>query len=249
MFIIALTKPSKIRIINIDCYFSIAKGDVDNLRESEFIKEYFEEYDETFTWRIIDAEEQEILKNELIKQTSGNPHLHIKKFQMSDIIPAARHKTRNDVLFILPGGECAIIHLVCDAQDKEDEMHFVFFSSCYSALKYISKQYRTEYLGEKEFVLSSKDKAEISIFALQFILFFTVPYNIRGIITVLFGIILYVMILLDWKNSGFNLIRDRKMEHSKVIPLLRFQVAYVFIISVMLVIGIPLSFISEWIAS
>ena len=80
MFIIALTKPSKIRIINIDCYFSIAKGDVDNLRESEFIKEYFEEYDETFTWRIIDAEEQEILKNELIKQTSGNPHLHIKKF-------------------------------------------------------------------------------------------------------------------------------------------------------------------------
>ena len=51
------------------------------------------------------------------------------------------------------------------------------------------------------------------------------------------GVILYVMILCDWKASGFNLFRDRMLYHSKVIPLLRYQIAYVSVITCFMVIG------------
>ena len=53
-------------------------------------------------------------------------------------------------------------------------------------------------------------------------------------------IILYAMILFDWKENGFNIIRDRKLDHVKVIPLLRYQIAYISIITIMILIGIPL---------
>jgi hypothetical protein len=101
-----------------------------------------------------------------------------------------------------------------------------------------------EFLGENEFVLSSKDKTEIVLFVLQFLFAIVVPSHLRGIVVVIFGIILYAMILIDWKENGFNLIRDRKLEHIKVIPLLRYQIAYIAIITLFLIIGIPLSIVS-----
>lgn len=211
------------------------------MEEIAFIQNCFSTYDETFTWYIPDEAEKASVKEQLIRETSDNPHLHIKKYNKDSIIPLARHKERNDILFLLPGGECAIAHLVFENSASEDELHFVFFSSCQSALKYILKQYRTEFLGEKEFVLSSKDKTEIFLFALQFIMFLIFPSSMRGGIAVVFGIILYAMILFDWKESGFNLIRDRKLDHIKVIPLLRYQIAYISIITVMMLIGIPLT--------
>ena len=109
-------------------------------------------------------------------------------------------------------------------------------------MKFILKQYRIEYLGEKEFVLSQRDKSEIILFLLQFVLFLALP-KIRSIVSVVLGIILYALILVDWKESGFNLIRDRKLDHIKVIPLLKYQIAYISIITVMLIIGIPLTVI------
>ena len=73
-------------------------------------------------------------------------------------------------------------------------------------------------------------------------MFLAIP-KIRNIVAVVLGIILYILILVDWKESGFNLFRDRKLDHVRVIPLLRYQIAYISIITVMLIIGIPLAVI------
>ncbi len=212
------------------------------MEELDFIRNSFNSYDDTFTWYIPDESEKAEIMEELARETYDNPHLHINKYEMKDIIPAARHRERDDILFLMPGGECAIAHLLYGRKaDENEDLHFVFFSSSSSAMKYIMKQYRTEYFGEKEFILSAKDKVEIVLFALQFILFLVLPGSIRGTAAVVFGIILYAMILLDWKDSGFNLIRDRKLDHVKVIPLLRYQIAYILSISVMIVIGLILA--------
>ena len=165
-----------------------------------FIKSCFESYDENFTWYIPDEDEKKSIKEELIKETEKNPHLHINKYQVEEIVPLVKHKVRNDIMFSLPGGECVIAHLVYENLNADD-LHFVFFSNCQSALKYIHKQYRIEFLGENEFVLSSKDKTEIVLFSLQFLLSFMLPQNLRGIVVVGFGIILYAMILYDWKMA------------------------------------------------
>ncbi|MGN0582525.1 MAG: hypothetical protein ACI4KB_07460, partial [Oscillospiraceae bacterium] len=206
------------------------------MEEISFIQESFDSYDDTFTWYIPDEDEKILLKDQLARETYDNPHLHIKKYDADKILTLAKHKEKNDVLFLLPDGHCTIAHLSMDNK-TDDSLHFVFFSNCCSAMKYILKQYRTEYLGEKEFVLSSKDKTEIVLFAVQFILFLIMPKSVRGIVSVILGIILYIMILLDWKESGFNIIRDRKLDHVKVIPLLRYQIAYISIITIMLLIG------------
>lgn len=211
------------------------------MEELAFIQNCFDSYDETFTWYIPGDEEKAVIKEQLIKETADNPHLHIKKYDTDKIIPLAKHKDRNDILFLLPGGECTIAHLVVYDNAADEDLHFVFFSSCQSAMKYILKQYRIEYLGEKEFILSSKDKAEILLFLLQLILFLVLPSSIRGEVSVLCGIFLYAMILFDWKESGFNLIRDRKLDHEKVIPLLKYQIAYISILTIMMIIGIPLT--------
>lgn len=214
------------------------------MEEISFIQEYFDSYDETFTWIIPGDNEKINLKNQLVKETRDNPHLHIKKYDADKILTLAKHREKNDVLFLLPDGSCTIAHLSFDSKSDEDALHFVFFSNCSSAVKYILKQYRTEYLGEKDIVLSSKDKTEIILFAIQFCLFFFLPKSLKGGVFVVFGIILYAMILFDWKESGFNIIRDRKLDHVKVIPLLRYQIAYISIITVMLLIGIPLSVVT-----
>lgn len=210
----------------------------------DFIQNCFSTYDETFTWYLPDETEKSAIMEQLGKETYDNPHLHINKFDRKDIVPVAKHKERNDILFIMPDGVCAIAHLMYDnkANDEED-LHFVFFSSSQSAMKYILKQYRTECCGEKEFVLSRRDKAEIALFVLQFVLFLVLP-GIRGAVSVILGIVLYAFILADWKESGFNLIRDRKLDHVKVIPLLKFQIAYISIITVMLLIGIPVTLLN-----
>ncbi|MBR3023297.1 MAG: hypothetical protein IKH71_02470 [Oscillospiraceae bacterium] len=213
------------------------------MEELAFIQNCFDSYDETFTWYIPDETEKAAIMEQLKKETYDNPHLYVSRYNKDEIIPAARHKTKNDILFIMPDGTCAIAHLLYGkkADDKED-LHFIFFSSAQSAMKFILKQYRIEYLGEKEFVLSQRDKSEIILFLLQFVLFLALP-KIRSIVSVVLGIILYALILVDWKESGFNLIRDRKLDHIKVIPLLRYQIAYISIITVMLIIGIPLTVI------
>lgn len=206
-----------------------------------FIQNCFSTYDETFTWYLPDEAEKSAIMEQLNRETYDNPHLHINKFDKKDIIPVAKHKNRNDILFIMPDGVCAIAHLMYGNKASDDEdLHFVFFSSSQSAMKYILKQYRTECFGEKEFVLSKRDKTEIALFALQFVLFIIFP-GIRGAVAVVLGIVLYALILVDWKESGFNLIRDRKLDHVKVIPLLKYQIAYILIITVMLLIGIPLT--------
>lgn len=210
------------------------------MEEISFIQESFNSYDDTFTWIIPDDDEKILLKDQLAKETYDNPHLHIKKYDPDKILTLARHKERNDILFLLPDGKCTIAHLIFENRNDEETLHFVFFSNCRSAMKYILKQYRTEYLGEKEVVLSSKDKTEIILFAVQFLLFLFLPKSLRGGVSVVFGIILYAMILFDWKENGFNIIRDRKLDHVKVIPLLRYQIAYISIITIMILIGIPL---------
>lgn len=209
-----------------------------------FIHNCIKSYDDTFTWYIPDEAEKKSIMDELKKETYDNPHLHINKFEKDDIIPAARHRERNDFLFVMPDGTCAIAHLLFESKATEEEdLHFVFFSTSQSAMKYILKQYRTECFGEKEFLLSKRDKAEIAICALQFAMFIFFP-AIRGAVAVILGIVLYTLILIDWKESGFNLIRDRKLDHVKVIPLLKYQIAYISAITVMLAIGIPLVIIS-----
>jgi len=211
------------------------------MEDLDFFHNCFKSYDDTFTWFVPGDEEKALIMKELEKETYDNPHLHINKFEKKDIVPVAKHRERNDILFLMPDGVCAIAHLLYDtkASDEED-LHFVFFSSSQSAMKYILKQYRTECFGEKEFVLSKRDKTEIALFALQFLMFIAFP-RIRGAVAVVLGIVLYALILIDWKESGFNLIRDRKLDHVKVIPLLRYQIAYISIITVMMIIGIPLT--------
>lgn len=209
----------------------------------EFIKNSFEQYDDTFTWYIPGDDEKENILAELKKETADNQHLHINKYKDSAIV-LCKHKQRNDVLFLLAGGECVIVHLTYDNSNSEDKMHFLFFSNVKSSMKYIMKQYRIEFLGEKDFVLTSKDKTEIILFALQFILFWIVPATSRGLFMVVSGIILYAVILNDWKENGFNIIRDRKLEHTKVIPLLKYQIAYIVVMTIFLVIGIALLIIT-----
>ncbi len=213
------------------------------MEDLAFIQDCFDSYDETFTWYMPDETEKAAIMEQLEKETYDNPHMYINKYEKKDIIPAAKHKARNDILFLMPDGTCAIAHLLYGKKaDENEDMHFIFFSSSSSAMKYILKQYRTEYLGEKEFLLSQRDKSEIILFLLQFVLFLAIP-KIRNIVAVVLGIILYILILIDWKESGFNLFRDRKLDHVKVIPLLRYQIAYISIITVMLIIGIPLTVI------
>lgn len=205
-----------------------------------FIQNCFNTYDDTFTWYVPDEQEKASIMEELCRETYDNPHLHINKYDKKDIVPAAKRKGRNDILFIMPDGVCAIAHLLySNKASEEEDLHFVFFSTPQSAMKYILKQYRTECFGEKEFVLSKRDKAEIAAFALQFILFLVFP-GIRGIVAVVLGIALYAMILYDWKESGFNLFRDYKLDHVKVIPLLRYQIAYISIMTLLFLLGIVL---------
>ncbi|MBE6842612.1 MAG: hypothetical protein E7510_07250 [Ruminococcus sp.] len=206
----------------------------DFYEDTEMVSQYFDQYDETFNWFV--PEEKDVYKEQLIKETNGNPHLYIHKYATSAVV-LAKHKQRNDVLFGLPNGEYALVHLTYGDKSAGNELHFIFFSTCNSALKYIEKQYKTECLGEKAFKLGSKDKTEIFIFLLQLLLFFIVPKEAKGFTMIISGVILYVMILCDWKSSGFNLFRDRKLYHSKVIPLLRYQIAYVSVITCFMVIG------------
>lgn len=207
----------------------------------DMISDCFSQYDETFNWFV--PEEKEIYKKQLIEETNGNPHLYIHKYATSATV-LAKHKNRNDILFGLPNNEYALVHLTYGDKSVGNELHFIFFSTCNSALKYIEKQYKTECLGEKDFKLTSKDKTEILIFLLQLILFFIVPKEAKGFTMIISGIILYIMILYDWKSSGFNLFRDRKLYHSKVIPLLRYQITYVLVITCFMIIGVIVYIIS-----
>lgn len=218
---------------------------VNYYEETEFVKGYFEQYDDTFTWYVPDENLSASLAEELIKEAGDNQHLHIHKY-LTTLTVLAKHKERNDVLFLLPNKECALVHLTYGKkQKKKDDLHFVFFNNCKASLKYITKQYKTEFLGEKGFVLSVKDKIEILIFLIQLFLFFTVSSDKRGIPMVCIGIILYVMILLDWRSSGFNLFRDKKLNHSKVIPLLRYQIAYILVITALSAIGVAIMILSS----
>ncbi len=206
----------------------------DFYEETDMVSQFFDQFDDTFNWFI--PEEKEVYKEQMIKEINGNPHLYIHKYASSSVV-LAKHKKRNDILFTLPNKEYAIVHLTYGDKSPGNELHFMFFSTCNSALKYIERQYRTECLGEKEFKLSQKDKMEILIFLLQLILFFILPKEIKGVSMIISGFILYVMILCDWKSSGFNMIRDRKLYHTKVIPLLRYQIAYVSAMTVFIAIG------------
>lgn len=213
--------------------------------EVQFAIDYFNQMDESFTWYVPEKTDEWI--DALIKETGSNPHLHIHKYASSvDVL--AKHKTKNEVLYLLPNKECALVHLTGGKKNnsKEDgDLHFIFFSNCHSAIKYIERQYRTEYLGEKEFILAPKDKFEIFLFLLQILLFFVLPEKSRGTGMIIFGVIMYILILYDWKVNGFNLFRDRKLDHSKVIPLLRYQIAYIFIMTLFIVAGIILAILNS----
>ena len=241
-----LTNDKKMRIIILyEFYLSGGGCMVNYYEETEFVKEYFKHYDDTFTWYVPDDILSHSLAEELINEVGNNQHLHIHKY-LTTLTVLAKHKERNDVLFLLPNKECALVHLSYGTkQTEKDDLHFVFFNNCEASLKYITKQYKTECLGEKGFVLSAKDKIEIMIFLIQLILFFIVSSGKRGIPMVCIGIILYVMILLDWRSSGFNLFRDKKLYHSKVIPLLRYQIAYILVITALSAIGIAVMILSS----
>lgn len=215
------------------------------MEEVTFIQKCFDEYDDTFTWYVPPEKEKEAIKSELIRETENNPHLYINKYSVKDVIVLAKHKGRNDILFFLPGGECLIAHLVYENSSQNDEMHFVFFSSCKLAVKYIIKQYRIEHFGEKEFVLTQKDRLEIILFILQFVLFLILPKSCKGILMVAIGIILYIMIISDWKANGFNVFRDRKLYRSKVMPFLKYQFVYITIMTMIIILGVAILTISE----
>ena len=210
-----------------------------------YIKESINIMDDSFTWYVPDNKDEYI--KALVDETSGNPHLHIYKYA-SSVKVLAKHKARNDVLYMLPNKECAIVHLakIDKNETKNDnDLHFVFFSNCRSAFNYIERQYRTEFLGEKEFSLAPKDKLQIFILLVQILTFFIVPHKIRGVLMVVFGVILYALILIDWKANGFNLFRDWRLDHSKVIPLLRYQIVYIIMITLFAVIGIAMAIMSK----
>ncbi len=219
------------------------------MQEAQFVSDYFDQMDDSFTWYV--PENKDELINALIKETGGNPHLHIHKYASSvDVL--AKHKTKNDVLYMLPNKECALVHLTYGSKSNEKvngDLHFVFFSNCQSAVKYIERQYRTEYLGEKEFILAPKDKFEILLFLVQILLFFILPGDARETAMIISGIIMYILILYDWKVNGFNLFRDRKLDHSKVIPLLKYQIAYFFIMTLFIVAGIILAVLNSVISA
>ncbi len=208
--------------------------------EAQFVSDYFNQMDDSFTWYI--PENKDELIKALIKETGSNPHLHIHKYASSvDVL--AKHKEKNDVLYMLPNKECALVHLTgCDKKkiQQDGDLHFIFFSNCQSAVKYIERQYRTECLGEKEFILAPKDKFEIFLFLLQILLFFVLPGDTRGTAMIISGVIMYILIVYDWKVNGFNIFRDRKLDHSKVIPLLRYQIVYIFIMTIFIALGIVL---------
>ena len=92
------------------------------MEELAFIQNCFDSYDETFTWYIPDETEKAAIMEQLKKETYDNPHLYVSRYNKDEIIPAARHKTKNDILFIMPDGTCAIAHLLYGkkADDKED---------------------------------------------------------------------------------------------------------------------------------
>lgn len=212
--------------------------------EELYVKESINIMDDTFTWYVPDNKEE--LVQALVEETSGNPHLHIYKYA-SSVKVLARHKTRNDVLFMLPNKECAIVHLTKSFNEtgNDNDLHFVFFSNCRSAFNYIERQYRTEFLGEKEFSLAPKDKLQICILFAQIISFFAVSPGRRGIVMIIFGIIMYLLILTDWKANGFNLFRDWKLDHSKVIPLLKYQIVYIIAVTLFLIAGIIMTVMTK----
>lgn len=211
--------------------------------EKDYIRQFIESYDDSFNWYLPDEEECEAAKAELLAETGGNPRLHIHKFSSSAEVLAKR-KDKSDYLFLLSSGECAVVHLTFGDKENGNELHFLFFNESRSAMQYMDKLYRTDYLGEKSFKFSTKDKVEIFIFIIQIMLFFIVPKDYKSLATIITGVVLYFTILYDWKKNGFNLFRDKSKYLVNVIPLLRYQIAYISVISVFMVVGIVLSLLS-----
>lgn len=243
-----LTNRYKFSIIKIEYILaSYSAGEViimtDYFVEREYIKQFIESFDDSFNWYLPDEEECEIAKAQLLSETGGNPRLHIHKYSSSaDVL--AKRKDKSDYLFLLPSGECAVVHLTFGDKRNGNELHFLFFNDSRAAVQYLDKLFRTDYLGEKSFKFSVKDKVEIFIFMIQIILFFLVPSNYKSVATIITGVILYFTILYDWKKNGFNLFRDKSKYLVNVIPLLRYQIAYISVISVFMVVGIVLSLLS-----
>ncbi|MDO5558664.1 MAG: hypothetical protein Q4F95_03605 [Oscillospiraceae bacterium] len=213
---------------------------VDYFLDKQMVQHFLESYDETSIWCVPDDEAA--LKSRLSEAVGKNDSLHIYKYIDTSAV-LAKHKEADDVIFVLANKECVMVHFP-DTKDSNDRIHLVYFSNLNAVLKYMAKRYRMECLGEKEIVLTKRDRSEILIFLLELIMMFVMPASIRPLAMILSGLVLGLIILLDWKENGFNLFRDKKQDHINVLPLLRFQIAYVLLIGIFVIIGIIVFFIS-----
>lgn len=213
---------------------------VDYYLDKQMIKHLIESYDETFIWYVPDDEAQ--LRDRLKQEIGKNEGLHIFKYIDTSAV-LAKHKNSDDVIFVLANKECVLVHFP-DKDDQADKIHLVYFSNLSAVLKYMTKRFRMECLGEKPIVLTPRDRSEILIFILELIILFVVPASIRSVPIILAGLALCLLILLDWKENGFNVFRDKKQDHISVLPLLSFQIAYVFLIAAFFIIGLIIFIIS-----